>query len=301
MRTNDNNRKGREASLVDGAEPSGALINEGLVIHRIYQQGKYLSLKVDSYFQVYEELFRDFVGKPVVFVEVGVLNGGSLFMWREYFGPQARIIGVDLNPAAKRWESEGFEIHIGSQSDPNFWKTFFTQIGDIDVLLDDGGHTNAQQIVTTAMALPHVRNGGLVVVEDTHASYMSEFGNPSKYSFDSFAKRIVDSVNSRYSGIKTDFSGHQWLVYNVQFFQSIVAFRIDRRRCFISKPVRNEGVNSSAQDFRYRGTSRENVHYAKLRLAEAFPKFAPMIRLLFILPERILAGIENRRMRQYFE
>ena len=71
--------------------------------------------KLDTYFSIYEEQFARFVGKPITFVEIGVLHGGSLTMWREYFGPQARIIGVELNPAAKAMEAEGFEIEIGDQ------------------------------------------------------------------------------------------------------------------------------------------------------------------------------------------
>ena len=36
-------------------------------------------------------------------------------MWRDYFGKDARIIGIDLNPEAKKWEKHGFEIFIGNQ------------------------------------------------------------------------------------------------------------------------------------------------------------------------------------------
>ena len=38
-----------------------------------------------------------------------------------FVGADARIIGIDMNPAAVKWRQEGFEIFIGSQSDPNFW------------------------------------------------------------------------------------------------------------------------------------------------------------------------------------
>ena len=75
---------------------------------------------------------------------MGVLNVGSLFMWRDCFGPKALIIGVDFNLLAMRWEEDGFEIFIGSQSSPDFWRDFFSSIGMVDVLLGDGGHTNEQ-------------------------------------------------------------------------------------------------------------------------------------------------------------
>ena len=49
-----------------------------------YQKSKYLSIKHNSYFQVYDDIFSKFRGEDVVFVEIGVLNGGSLFMWRDF-------------------------------------------------------------------------------------------------------------------------------------------------------------------------------------------------------------------------
>ena len=49
-------------------------------------------------------------------------------MWRSYFGKKARIIGIDLNPTAKKWEKYGFEIFIGNQADPFFWNSFLNKI-----------------------------------------------------------------------------------------------------------------------------------------------------------------------------
>jgi hypothetical protein len=98
-------------------------------IKESFNKSKYRSIKHSSYFRVYDQLFEKYVGKKFTFVEIGVLGGGSLFMWRNYFGPNARIIGVDLNPGAKKWESCGFEIFIGSQDDENFWNEFIKSVG----------------------------------------------------------------------------------------------------------------------------------------------------------------------------
>lgn len=168
-----------------------------LDVFRAYKNSPYLSLKHSTYFQVYEELLSQYRNTEFTFVEVGVLNGGSLFMWREYFGEKARIIGIDLNPLAKKWEKDGFEIYIGSQSSPEFWDQFFKDVGIIDVLLDDGGHTEEQQIITTAKCIPFINDGGILIVEDIQTSYLKESGHPSKYSFVSYSKSIVDAINSR--------------------------------------------------------------------------------------------------------
>ena len=183
-------------------------LNSNLRLFQIYKNLKHVSLKSDTYFQTYEEIFSKYVGKEITFVEVGVLHGGSLFMWREYFGKKARIIGIDLHPAAIELEKYGFEIYIGSQSDIKFWKKFFSKIGKIDILLDDGGHGNVQQIVTLSEAIHNTNDDGTIVIEDTHTSYLKKFGNPSKYSFINYSKYLIDVINSRFPeakipGIKT--------------------------------------------------------------------------------------------------
>jgi len=236
-----------------------------------YMKSVFLSIKHNSYFQVYDDIFSKFCGKDITFVEIGVLNGGSLFMWRDFFGPSVRIIGIDLNPEAKRWESEGFEIFIGSQSDPKFRKEFFSEVGDVDLILDDGGHTNEQQIVTTNCCIEHINNGGVLAIEDTHASYMSDFGNPSRFSFMAYAKYIVDVINSRFSGLKNYNNVFIKSVYSVHFNESFVIFNMDRNRCFSSKPTSNDGISFEAEDVRHQETALGFVNKAKSFIADRVP------------------------------
>lgn len=54
----------------------------------IYDNVKYLSMKYYSYFPVYKELLARYIDKNIILVVVGVFNGDSLFMWREYLGPK---------------------------------------------------------------------------------------------------------------------------------------------------------------------------------------------------------------------
>ena len=165
-----------------------------LPIYHSYINSPYSSIKHSSYFQVYTDLFHKFKGiskakNRITFVEIGVLDGGSLFMWRDFFGKKARIIGIDLNPRAKSLEKEGFEIYIGNQSDSKFWEKFFRAVGPVDIVLDDGGHTYKQQICTAYNCIPNIKDNGLLVIEDTHTSYFEDFGYPSKYTFTEWAKK----------------------------------------------------------------------------------------------------------------
>jgi hypothetical protein len=270
---------------------------EELDIYKAYKKSPYLSYKHSAYFQVYEELLSKYRGKNITFVEVGVLNGGSLFMWRDYFGPQARIIGLDFNPLAKRWEKDGFEIHIGSQSNPAFWTNFYQSVGMIDVLLDDGGHTNEQQIVTTYHSIPFIKDDGILIVEDVHASYLKDFGNPSRYSFINYAKLFVDGVNARFPGVDIKRSTFKDAVYSVSFYDSIVSFSIDRTKCFISSWTSNNGKSLEAEDYRH--------HDSKARRANEFLiKIFKVIGVKFSMG-KLLNAIEKplvkKRLKRYFE
>jgi hypothetical protein len=211
-------------------------------------------MKHRNYFAVYDHLFSKYRNQEIVFVEVGVLDGGSLFLWRDYLGPKARIIGIDLNPAARKWVDFGFEIYIGDQADPAFWQDFFKKAGPIDVLLDDGGHTNEQQVTSVVESLHHINDGGLIVVEDVHTSYQKEFGNPSRGSFIEFSKLGIDSMHSRFPELGIPKSAFAQAVWAINFYESIVAFQINRNLCLMNHPVANNGVlleSSSNSDFRY--------------------------------------------------
>ena len=225
--------------------PQGRLkINSNSRLFKIYQNLENESLKCANYFQVYEDLLSGYVGKKITFVEVGVLHGGSLFMWREYFGDQARIIGVDLNPNAKQLEKHGFEIFIGSQSSNVLWENFYSKIGKVDILIDDGGHDNDQQIITLNKTIPNIKEGGILLVEDTHASYLKKHGNPSKYSFINYSKHLIDVMNSRFPGtnIKTK-NKFKNKIYSIAFYESVVALKIDEEKSLDNISLYNQTKN----------------------------------------------------------
>jgi hypothetical protein len=283
-------------------------INSKLRLFEIYSRTRYLSIKYDSYFQVYEQVLGQYVGKEITFVEVGIFNGGSLFMWREYFGPRARIIGIDLNPVARQWENDGFEIFIGSQSDPEFWRDFYAKVGRVDVLLDDGGHTNRQQIITVHESLPHIKDGGVILVEDVHASYMPAFGNPSRYSFINFAKHLIDGVNSRGSGVGKVRNDYGQRVYAVSFYESIVVLHVDSTRCFPAKFTSNGGIAAHSDDFRLKGSvaaatvegfrARLRRHVGVLR---RLPFVESMGKAVFAVLDRLAFASEDRKSKRFFD
>ena len=79
---------------------------------KLFIKSKYYSRKYQKYFRIYDELFFNYKNKKITFIEIGVANGGSLVMWKKYFGKNSRIIGVDLNTRCKIFKKKGFEILI---------------------------------------------------------------------------------------------------------------------------------------------------------------------------------------------
>jgi hypothetical protein len=122
--------------------------------------------KFEHYFDIYDRHFRKFVGKEVHIVEVGIYSGGSLRMWKDYFGEQCKVYGVDIVNECKNYENDHTRIFIGDQESRSFWKSFRDKVPCVDILVDDGGHLTEQQIVTLEEVLPHLSPGGVYLCED---------------------------------------------------------------------------------------------------------------------------------------
>ena len=108
-------------------------------------------------------------------------------MWRDYFGEDCRVHGVDIQEECKVYEDSHTTIHIGDQADRAFWKQFRKSVPAVDVLIDDGGHQPEQQMVTLEEMLPHLRPGGIYICEDVH-------GNGNRFAL--FAHALADELNA---------------------------------------------------------------------------------------------------------
>ena len=216
--------------------------------YKAFIKSPYKSIKHSSYFEVYDELFSKYRNKEITFVEIGVLNGGSLFMWRNFFGSRAKIIGIDLNPVEKKWAKHGFNIFIGDQSNPKFWKKLKKKIGRIDIILDDGGHRYIDQITTIECMLEKVNDNGIIVVEDSHSSYIDGFGDQN-YSFINYIKKKIDKIN--YRSHRIDKKDPETKVWSLKIFESIVAIQVkNKKKLTKSFPIKNKGIDDKAKDFR---------------------------------------------------
>ena len=221
---------------------------------------KFRSGKWSHYFDIYEREIGSQAESGFTLIEVGVKEGGSLEYWKSKF-PQARVIGVDLNPKCKTIDPS-FEIYIGDQADPRFWDEFFGSVGPFQVLIDDGGHSYHQQIQTVESALKFIEEG-VIIVEDTHSSFLSDFHPDSSYTFIEYASSISKLLTlksfaddpDRFSFIPNQQSLHLYQnVLSVNFYQNIVAFQISKSQAStFGVQILNSGIDSGIDDFRYNG------------------------------------------------
>jgi hypothetical protein len=150
------------------------------------------------YFDIYDKHFHRYRGKPVRMIEIGIYHGGSLSMWKDYFGDKLELFGVDINPRAEKFADERTKVYIGDQSDPAFLASMRSEIGQVDIVLDDGGHACYQQIASYRGLFDMVAPDGVYMIEDCHTSYWDEYGGGlhRKDSFLEFTKQWIDEVNS---------------------------------------------------------------------------------------------------------
>ncbi len=162
---------------------------------------KRLIQKWNHYFDAYEQHFSRFRNKEVVILEIGVFQGGSLQMWKDYFGPKAKIYGIDINPRCRELEEDNIKIFIGSQSNRKFLREIKEKIPPVDILIDDGGHTMRQQIVTFEELFDHVKENGVYLCEDLHTSYHLSYGGGYRRmgTFIQKSKRFIDYLNAYHS------------------------------------------------------------------------------------------------------
>ena len=138
--------------------------------------------------------------RPLRVLEIGVLNGGSLQLWHEYFGTDAEIVGIDVNPDCAKFEELGVTVRIGSQADRAFLLSVAKEMGTIDIIIDDGSHIGQDQRVSFETLFPIMSDGGVYAVEDLHTSYWIDYGGSmrGRKSFIGMVKNLIDDMHSWY-------------------------------------------------------------------------------------------------------
>jgi len=195
------------------------------------------------YIEIYDEILielRDrFLGendsksRPIRILEIGVSKGGSLEIWKKYFGKDSIVYGIDVNPECAKLELDGVNIRIGSQSDPVFLKEIILEMGNPDIIIDDGSHRGEHQEVSFTTLWPFLVEGGIYIVEDLSTSYWSEYGDGylKKSSFIEFSKELADTLHVRYTrhSLPKRVRFVETSIHSISFFDQIVVIKKKQR------------------------------------------------------------------------
>lgn len=123
------------------------------------------------YPDLYDRHFAPFRDHPIGLLEIGVSEGGSLELWRSYFGASATIFGIDITQECAERVDPPNQVRIGSQDDPVFLQSVVNEMGQPDIIIDDGSHIGRHQTASFEALFPLLAEGGLYVIEDTHTAY----------------------------------------------------------------------------------------------------------------------------------
>ena len=163
--------------------------NEGTVVHKWHH-----------YLPIYEKYFSPYRDASPKFLEIGVSKGGSLALWRRYFGSKATIFGIDRDQACQALDGESGQVRIGSQDDPDFLKNVISEMGGVDIILDDGSHISKHIRASLETLFPLLSEGGIYMIEDLHATYWKSHhgGYQESSSFINDIRQMYDDMHHWY-------------------------------------------------------------------------------------------------------
>jgi len=159
----------------------------------------YSTDKWEQYLYIYNLEFANIVNrnKPVDLLEVGVANGGSLELWKKFLPENSNIYGMDINPECKNIEyQEPIKCFIGDARKKEDLESFFPE-QKFDIIIDDGSHICPDVIADFENLFPMLKNGGIYIIEDVHASYWKYWkgGFKRKNTTIEYFKNFADAVN----------------------------------------------------------------------------------------------------------
>lgn len=203
---------------------------------------KRIIYKWKHYFPAYERHFQPFVHKPVTFIEIGCGRGGSLQMWKRYFGPHAQIIGIDNNPKCKAFEEDQIDVRIGEQQDARFLQAVLDEFGPPDIVLDDGSHLMSHVIASFNFLYPRISKNGVYFVEDVHTAYWDEYegGLLKPSTFIERCKSLIDELNADHARGALPPTEFTTTTLSIHFYDSLVVFERGRHTKKLALPIGTE-------------------------------------------------------------
>jgi cephalosporin hydroxylase len=193
-----------------------------------------------SYIDVYENYFRKTRRDIKNVLELGVLHGSSLRMWRDFF-PNAQIFGLDIDPRRVHKEKR-IEVFTGSQDDPKALRKLINAAKHFDIIIDDASHVNRMTLASFNGLFGHVTPGGWYVIEDLRCSYTRGPGKcpGMAYNVNKNFKNKRKDLNDFFLEIIKNMDHFKGNIETVQFWSMMVFIKK-------AKPVGPKGYDSFSE------------------------------------------------------
>ena len=148
-----------------------------------------------NFTSVYGEKLNHLKNENIRFLEVGIEHGHSLLMWNEYF-KNATLYGADILDKSFL-DSNKIKTFIIDQENEN---DLMSLPNDLDIILDDGGHTMLQQQKTLNILFNHkLKSGGYFILEDLHTSNKKYYNTHGSNEYNNTLRLLYDLKNKNLS------------------------------------------------------------------------------------------------------
>lgn len=197
------------------------------------------------YFEIYERHFGQFRNQPISLLEFGVLHGGSLQMWKHYFGKQAKIYGADINPRCAELAEDQITILLADQESRESLRNICNTLPPFDIIIDDGGHTMLQQKTTFEEMWGQLKIGGIYLIEDMLTSYWPSFGGGYKdpVNFVEYTKNLIDQLHAWHAVPNSGLTVNEFTrtAFSLHYYDSVLVIE---KRAMQQPQVRMKGKPS---------------------------------------------------------
>lgn len=173
------------------------------------------SSRFHNYLDFYEEMLpgRDFTGR---LLEIGIMDGLSMRMWREYY-PHAEIVGIDIYNKDHLYNSDwNVPESVKMLELDGTKKEHMAPLGMFDIIIDDGSHYMRDQQKSLKVLYPQLNPGGLYIIEDLWTSYIKYYQNAKQTTLEFLKGLEAKGVKMTYfrhkhDGIQTVFPEYKGL------------------------------------------------------------------------------------------
>ena len=150
----------------------------------------HIALKYDTdkavhthYLCNYEHYFGDLRDKEIRLFELGVKEGGSLYLWRDYF-ERGLIVGLDIEPVQLDDPTGRIRTYQGMQQDTELLNRIARENAPsgFDIIIDDCAHIGVLARASFWHLFDnHLKSGGVYVIEDWGTGYWDKWVDGVRY------------------------------------------------------------------------------------------------------------------------